>query len=153
VGGGVEEERLKAQAVRLGIADKVVFTGRVPHREVNRYYSLVDLLAFPRKSMRLTETVTPLKPLEAMAQGRLVIASDVGGHRELIEHGVTGHLFRPGDPEALAEAVRTVLADRGRWSEIKAAGRRFVEQERNWRTSVGRYPAVYDAARAAVARR
>jgi len=66
-----------------------VFAGRVPHREVSRYYSLIDLLVFPRKSMRLTETVTPLKPLEAMAQGRLVIASDVGGHRELIEHGVT----------------------------------------------------------------
>jgi len=153
VGGGVEEERLKAQAVRLGIADKVVFTGRVPHREVSRYYSLIDLLVFPRKSMRLTETVTPLKPLEAMAQGRLVIASDVGGHRELIEHGVTGHLFRPGDPEALAEAARMVLADGGRWTEIKAAGRRFVEQQRNWRASVGRYAAVYDAARAAVAQR
>ena len=146
VGGGVEEERLKAQAVRLGIADKVMFTGRVPHREVNRYYSLVDLLVFPRKSMRLTETVTPLKPLEAMAQGCLLIASDVGGHRELIEDGVTGDLFRPDDPAALADAVRIVLGDRSRWNEIRAAGRRFVEQQRNWRASVGRYAAVYEAA-------
>ena len=129
-----------------GIADKVIFAGRVPHGEVARYYSLVDLLVYPRKSMRLTETVTPLKPLEAMAQGRLLIASDVGGHRELIEDGVTGLLFRPDDPAALADAVRRVLADRDRWDEIKAAGRRFVEQERNWRASVGRYRAVYDAA-------
>ena len=147
VGGGFEEERLKAQAVRLRITDRVIFVGRVPHAEVARYYSVVDLLAYPRKSMRLTETVTPLKPLEAMAQGRLLVASDVGGHRELIDDGVTGRLFRPNDPQALAEAVRGVLAARARWDEVRAAGRRFVEGERNWRTSVGRYAAVYAAVR------
>jgi glycosyltransferase involved in cell wall biosynthesis len=70
VGGGPQDANLKAQAERLGIADKVVFTGRVPHAEVSRYYDLIDLLAYPRHSMRLTELVTPLKPLEAMAQGR-----------------------------------------------------------------------------------
>ena len=119
----------------------------MPHGEVARYYSLVDLLVYPRKSMRLTETVTPLKPLEAMAQGRLLIASDVGGHRELIQDGVTGFLFRPDDPAALAIAVRRVLAERERWDDIRDAGRRFVETERNWRASVARYPAVYERAR------
>jgi len=143
VGGGLEEERLKAQAAALGIADRVVFTGRVPHAEVRRYYSLVDLLVFPRKSIRLTETVTPLKPLEAMAQGRLLIASDVGGHRELIRDGVTGRLFRPDNPAALAEATRGILAERGRWDEMRVAGRRWVEQERNWAASVSRYQGVY----------
>jgi hypothetical protein len=70
VGGGPQEAALKAQAQQLGVADKVVFTGRVPHAEVQRYYDLVDVLTYPRHSMRLTELVTPLKPLEAMAQGR-----------------------------------------------------------------------------------
>ncbi len=97
VGGGLEEDRLRAQARRLGIDDKVIFAGRVPHDDVARYYSLIDLLVYPRKSIRLTETVTPLKPLEAMSQGKLLIASDVGGHRELIEDGATGYLFTPGD--------------------------------------------------------
>jgi PEP-CTERM/exosortase A-associated glycosyltransferase len=143
VGGGPEEGRLKAQAERLGIAENVIFTGRVPHRDVNRYYSVIDLLVFPRKSMRLTETVTPLKPLEAMAQGRLLIASDVGGHRELVEDGRTGYLFSPGDAGALAHAVQRVLADRPRWDEIKMNGRQFVERERNWRASVSRYGDVY----------
>ena len=82
----------------MGVADKVIFTGRVPHAEVQRYYDLVDVLAYPRHSMRLTELVTPLKPLEAMAQGRLLVASDVGGHKELIRHGETGFLFKAGDP-------------------------------------------------------
>ncbi len=148
VGGGVEEPRLRAQAGRLGIADQVVFTGRVPHRDVNRYYSLVDLLVFPRKSMRLTETVTPLKPLEAMAQGRLLLASDVGGHRELIDDGRTGFLFAPDRADAVAAGVQRALAGRASWDEIKAHGRRFVEGERNWRASVARYASVYDAARA-----
>ncbi|HUP09886.1 MAG TPA: TIGR04063 family PEP-CTERM/XrtA system glycosyltransferase, partial [Caldimonas sp.] len=69
LGGGFEEERLKAQAARLGLQDRVVFAGRVPHGEVQRYYELIDLLVYPRRSVRLTELVTPLKPLEAMAQG------------------------------------------------------------------------------------
>ena len=145
VGGGFEESRLQEQARRLGIADRVIFAGRVPHAEVSRYYSLVDLLVYPRKSMRLTETVTPLKPLEAMAQGRLLIASDVGGHRELIEDGVTGRLFRPDDPATLARTVREVLGARAHWDEIRANGRRFVEQQRNWRTSVARYAPIYEA--------
>ena len=146
VGGGVEESRLVEQARRLGIADRVTFAGRVPHADVAKYYSVVDLLAYPRKSMRLTETVTPLKPLEAMAQGRLLIASDVGGHHELIEDGRTGYLFRPGDPAALADAVRRVLEDRGHWATVRASGRQYVEQVRNWPRSVARYEAVYGAA-------
>src|SRR3546814_7655653 len=83
------EEALKAQAALSAAADRIHFVGRVPHDEVERYYALIDILAYPRKAMRLTELVTPLKPLEAMAQRKLVAASDVGGHRELIEHGVT----------------------------------------------------------------
>jgi len=94
VGGGPQDQALKEQARVLNIADQVVFTGRVPHAEVNRYYDLMDVLVYPRLSMRLTELVTPLKPLEAMAQGRLFIASNVGGHRELIRDGETGVLFR-----------------------------------------------------------
>lgn len=145
VGGGPQEAALKAQAQRLGVQDKVVFTGRVPHTEVNRYYDLVDALVYPRHSMRLTELVTPLKPLEAMAQGRLLVASDVGGHKELIRHGETGVLFAAGQPDALAQAVLTLLAQPERWAQYRAAGRRFVESERNWTSSVANYPAVYGA--------
>lgn len=144
VGGGPQETNLKAQAQRLGIADKVVLTGRVPHGEVSRYYDLIDLLAYPRHSMRLTELVTPLKPLEAMAQGRIFIASDVGGHKELIHDGETGRLFRAGSATALAEVADELLAQRERWTGYRAAGRRFVETERNWLNSVAKYKPVYE---------
>ena len=143
VGGGPQEANLKRQALALGIVDKVVFTGRVPHSEVNRYYDLVDVLVYPRHSMRLTELVTPLKPLEAMAQGRLFVASDVGGHRELIRDGETGVLFKAESQEDLASKVIDLLNTPGRWPAMKAAGRHFVETGRNWKVSVERYRDVY----------
>ncbi|MFI5445929.1 TIGR04063 family PEP-CTERM/XrtA system glycosyltransferase [Polaromonas sp. UC242_47] len=143
VGGGPQDEALKAQAQRLGVADTVVFTGRVPHADVQRYYDLVDVLAYPRRSMRLTELVTPLKPLEAMAQGRLLVASDVGGHKELIRHGETGMLFKAGSTGALTQAVVSLLADQASWPAMREAGRQFVEDERNWTASVSNYARVY----------
>jgi PEP-CTERM/exosortase A-associated glycosyltransferase len=146
VGGGPQEGELKQLATTLGIADKVVFVGRVPHEKVRDYYDLVDVLVYPRLSMRLTELVTPLKPLEAMAQGKLVAASDVGGHRELIGDGVTGVLFKSGKVEELAIKVIEVLEERYAWPRIKESARRFVEEQRNWRDSVARYENVYQAA-------
>lgn len=142
VGGGPQEAALKAQAQSLGLGDKVVFTGRVPHADVNRYYDLVDLLAYPRHSMRLTELVTPLKPLEAMAQGHLFVASDVGGHRELVRNGETGFLFKAGRADALSQAVLEALGSRDRWPQIRSQARAFVENERNWRNSVANYVPV-----------
>jgi PEP-CTERM/exosortase A-associated glycosyltransferase len=144
VGGGPEEARLKAQTRRMGVDEHVVFAGRVPHDDVARYYDLIDVLVYPRLSMRLTELVTPLKPLEAMAQGRVLIASNVGGHRELIRDGQTGVLFEPGDPQSLADTVVKVLSDRGSWERLRAAGRKFVEQERSWAASVARYRPAYE---------
>ena len=151
VGGGPMETALRAQAEASPVSGRIHFVGRVPHTEVERYYSLIDVLAYPRKSMRLTDLVTPLKPLEAMAQRRLVAASDVGGHRELIEDGVTGTLFAPDDPEAIAHALAELLADRGRWDERRTVARSFVERERNWGVNVARYRPVYE--RLAVAAR
>lgn len=145
VGGGPQDAALKAQAEALGLRDKVVFTGRVPHAEVTRYYDLVDVLVYPRHSMRLTELVTPLKPLEAMAQGRILVASDVGGHQELIRDGETGLLFKAGSAEGLSQAVLRLLGQPELWPRLRAQGRRFVEQERNWAASVANYPAVYQA--------
>lgn len=152
VGGGPQEANLKAQVERLGLGDRVVFTGRVPHSQVQRYYELIDVLAYPRLPIRLTELVTPLKPLEAMAQGRMFVASDVGGHRELIRHGETGFLFRAGDADALAAAIDDVLTRRDVWPQVRGQARRFVEVERTWENSVARYREVYRRALASQGR-
>jgi len=143
VGGGPMEVALKAQAAASSAASQIHFVGRVPHQQVERYYSLVDILAYPRKKMRLTDLVTPLKPLEAMAQGKLVAASDVGGHRELIEDGVTGTLFAPDNPTAIADALAKLLENRGIWAERRRTARIFVETHRNWSSNILRYEPVY----------
>ncbi len=143
VGGGPMEQALRDQALASPFTDHIVFVGRVPHDQVEHYYAQVDVLAYPRKAMRLTDLVTPLKPLEAMAQGRLVAASSVGGHRELIEDGVTGTLFAPDDPAAIAQALAGMFADRGFWDERRIVARDFVERERNWSSNILRYEPVY----------
>ncbi len=143
VGGGPQDAALKALAQELNVTEQVIFTGRVPHDQVQRYYNLVDVLVYPRLKMRLTDLVTPLKPLEAMAQGRLLAASDVGGHRELIDDGRTGVLFAAGDPAALAHKVLDLLRAPERWPALRANGRAFVERERTWAASVARYQEVY----------
>ncbi|HEY2863961.1 MAG TPA: TIGR04063 family PEP-CTERM/XrtA system glycosyltransferase [Casimicrobiaceae bacterium] len=145
VGGGFQEQALKSLAAERGVADRVIFTGRVPHGEVQRYYDLIDVLAYPRHRMRLTEIVTPLKPLEAMAQGRMFVASDVGGHRELVRDGETGFLFPAGDAAALSRTIEGVLARREEWPRLSLQARRFVETERTWMRSVGRYAKVYQS--------
>lgn len=143
VGGGYEEDALRRQAAEAGISDKVVFAGRVPHERIQDYYNLVDVFVYPRERTRVTELVTPLKPLEAMAQGRTVVASDVGGHRELIREGETGLLFRAGDPDSLADTVLGVLQQPELAAAMRVSARCFVETERTWAASVGRYADVY----------
>jgi PEP-CTERM/exosortase A-associated glycosyltransferase len=145
VGGGPMEAELKAQVARLGLQDVVRFTGRVPHEQVGRYYDLVDLLVFARKRIRLTELVTPLKPIEAMAEGRVVLASDVGGHREQIVDGQNGFLFAADSVDALAEKVGDVLALPD-LSAIRATAQDFVRRERTWPASAAAYRALYGRA-------
>ena len=143
IGGGPQEQALKQLAHSLGIEAKVIFAGRVPHDQIQRYYDLIDILVYPRLSMRLTELVTPLKPLEAMAQGRLLLASNVGGHRELIRDGVTGLLFKAGDVHDLAARIVQWAGCDSEWAAMRMAARRWVEGERNWAASVARYRSIY----------
>ena len=142
VGGGPEDAELRALARSLGLDDAVLFTGRVPHDEVNRLYSLVDLFVYPRRRMRLTDLVTPLKPLESMAMRRVVVASDVGGHRELIRDD-TGYLFAADAVEDLVATLARAIEERARWPEITARALDYVRSERSWASSVSRYEPVY----------
>lgn len=146
VGGGVQEAALRQQARALGLEKEVVFTGKVPFADVERYYSVIDVLVYPRKSLRLTELVTPLKPLEAMAQRKVFVASDVGGHHELVRDGVTGVLFKADDEASLVEAIGRLVGDPTLQESLRANGLDFVRDERNWRNSVERYVEVYGSA-------
>jgi PEP-CTERM/exosortase A-associated glycosyltransferase len=145
VGGGPTMAHVQALVAQLGLQTTVLLPGRVPHAEVDRYASLIDVFCFPRRRLRLTELVTPLKPLEAMAMGRPVLASDVGGHRELIRDRVTGRLFPAGDPDALAAAIVDLFDHPEDWAALGIAGRRYVEHHRRWSASVAAYVPAYAA--------
>ena len=146
VGGGEEEEILRELARGLS---GVHFTGRVPHEKVTDYYSLIDIFVCPRLRMRLTELVTPLKPLESMAMRKAVLASDVGGHQELIEHGKTGWFFSAENAEDMIWQTIRLAEDANLRMQLGDRGRRFVAEERSWETLSRRYIDLYDKALAA----
>ena len=117
--------------------------GRVPHEQMQGVYSVIDVLAYPRYSMRLTESVTPLKPLEAMAMGKAVVASDVGGHRELIRHGESGVLFPAGDAAALAGAIETLLDDVELRRKLERQGLAVARDQFQWGMTTECHSAIY----------
>lgn len=142
VGAGEEDAQLRSLGAQLGGA--VVFAGQVPHQHVREYYSLIDVFVCPRRRMRLTELVTPLKPLEAMAMGCPVLASDVGGHSELIEDGVTGMLFAAESRDSFVEAAGRLVNSQDARRRMGERGRQAVLRERTWAQVVGRYLPLYE---------
>lgn len=143
VGDGDTHAELRAEVSRLALDSHVVMTGRVPHADIQRYYSVCDVLVYPRRPARITELVAPLRPLEAMAMGRAVVASDVGGLREIVRHGETGLLFPPGDAASLATTLARLAADPPYRARLREGARRFAAEERDWQTLGGVYAAAY----------
>jgi glycosyltransferase involved in cell wall biosynthesis len=146
VGGGEMESELKAQIVRLHLEKFVIMVGPLPPHSIPEMYALIDILVYPRYSMRLTEMVTPLKPLEAMAMRKVVVASDVGGHRELIQDGSTGLLFPAGSLTGLVHAFERVLDNHGLRRTLGARGVAWVREKRTWDKTTAAYSEVYDKA-------
>ena len=144
VGGGRDEQTVRAAAQRAGAA--VLMPGRVPQERVRDFYTLIDVFVLPRRRIRLTELVTPLKPLEAMAMGLPVLASDIGGHAELVSDGETGLLFKAESQESLVDQASRLGRDRELRAQLGAAGRRWVETERTWERIVARYLPIYSGA-------
>jgi len=143
LGGGDIETELVAQIERLGLGDRVLLPGRIPHERVPGVYALMDVLVYPRHSSRLTELVTPLKPLEAMAMRRAIAASDIGGHRELVRDGETGLFFRAGDVADLIQTVARLLDDGSLRDRLANQGRAWVVQERTWEKTTAAYEQIY----------
>jgi glycogen synthase len=123
--------------------DRFIFAGKVPHRDVRRYYSVMDVLVYPRLRSRLTELTTPLKPLEAMAMERVVVGSDLGGIRELFRDGETGCLVEAENPRALADRLLDLAGDPAARRAIGERARANVVQTRDWNRIVAGYADIY----------
>ena len=144
VGTGPARDALIARAAERGVRDEVRFVDRVSHEQVGRYYGLVDLFVLPRRSNRLTDLVTPLKPLEIMARAKPVLASDCGGHRELIIAGENGLLYDAGSTSALADAIATWESRRDALTDLGQRARTWVGRHRSWRAAVEPTVGLYE---------
>jgi len=133
VGDGVKYTALQELRDKLRISDIVHITGRVPHTEVNRYYSLVDIAPFPRIGVPVCEYVSPLKPFEAMAMGKAIISSNVMALSEIIDDGSTGLLHRKDDVQHLASLIEKLLDNEELMQKLCINSRQWVIANRDWR--------------------
>jgi len=146
VGDGEEMPAVREAVRELNAGDFVQILGRVPHDEIERYYSVVDVLVYPRHSIRLTELVTPLKPLEAMALGKSILGSDVGGMRELVESEKTGILYRADNVQDFCAQAKRLLAQPNLRRKLGEEAREFILRAKDWKVLAQRYIHIYDSA-------
>jgi glycosyltransferase involved in cell wall biosynthesis len=133
--GPISEEILRI-AHSEGLAEWLIMPGRVPHEEVEAYYSLIDIAAFPRKPWPVCEMVSPMKPLEALATGKAVLVSSVRALTEIIADGKTGRVFEKGNIASMTDKLAQLIADPGLRGELGRTGREWVIRERTW-TRIG----------------
>lgn len=144
VGEGVSGPSLRRQAEELGLSDRVVFTGRVPRERTSAYHQALDVFVVPRRDTTVTQSVTPLKPVEAQASARPVVASRLAALTETIHHKVNGLIVEPGDPIQLAEALDKLLGDKLMRQRFGSAGRESVLAERTWSHDAKLYTDAYN---------
>jgi glycosyltransferase involved in cell wall biosynthesis len=143
VGDGRRRDEVERRAKQLGVTRWVVFTGRVPHAQVNSHYAILDAFVVPRRDERSARTVTPLKPYEALAMERPLVVADLPALVEIAEPDERGLAFRAGDAEALADALERLMDDPDLGRRLGRAGRAWVERERAWSANGPRFRDVY----------
>ncbi|MCO1339045.1 hypothetical protein BJH93_09105 [Kocuria polaris] len=142
-GDGVALPTLKRQAERLGVSGRVDFPGRVPRSQAHIYHQALDVFVVPRKDLEVTRRVTPLKPVEASASARPVVASDLPALAELVHDGVTGALFEAEDVNDLASKLAHVLDDPQLARDLGQAGRTWALEDRTWSANARKYGRLY----------
>lgn len=147
VGDGKVIDTVKAHAKKLGLEQRCRFTGRVPFDQVSRYMSCMDIMPVPRLSSAVTEMVSALKPLEAMAMGKAVVLSDVSPHKVMAGNNQRARLFRKDDAQDLAQTLRSLMHDPAERARLGQAARAWTEQERSWNKVTHAYAAALQRVR------
>lgn len=144
IGAGEDATPIRDAIQKYHAEEYIRALPRVLHEEIKKYYSVVDVMVFPRLSVRLTEMVTPLKPLEAMSLQKAVLASDVGGQRELLEDEKTGLLFRAGSVVDFCEKAERLVRSAELRKQLGERGREAVLRNWDWKQIALRYQRIYD---------
>ena len=144
VGDGDTMQLLRRTTRFLQLEDQVVFTGRIPHDEVQKYYSLIDIAPLPRKGLRVCELVSPLKPFEAMGSGKVLVVSSVQALAEIVNDGVTGMVFEKDNSADLAEKLETAILDENLRKSIGNNANKWVMENHSWEVISERVTKIYD---------
>ncbi|MGP0224868.1 MULTISPECIES: glycosyltransferase family 4 protein [unclassified Paenarthrobacter] len=144
VGEGAAAPALQDQVRRLGLVERTIFTGRVKPETARMYHMALDVFVVPRKDLPVTRSVTPLKPVEALACARPVVASRLEALSEIVHDGVHGRLVDAENPDELAETLRELLEDEEQRERLGAAGRQFVLATRTWSANAAAYGSAYE---------
>jgi glycosyltransferase involved in cell wall biosynthesis len=140
VGEGETRQALEARATALGIRERVLFTGTVPHRDMPRYFAAADMVL----GASVASETFGMVLAEAMACERAVLASTWRGYDDVVIQGATGERFDAGDPASLAAALRRLMAEPATRNAYGAAGRRRVDDLFRWPRVADRVQGVYD---------
>lgn len=132
VGEGTSAKSLLRLRARLGLEDAILMPGSIPFEQVEAHYSIVDIAPITRLSSPVTETVSPLKPFEAMAMAKAVLSSDVAIMTEVIEDGMNGLLFHKDDVDSLEATLTRLVVDPDLRSRLGRQARDWVVDERDW---------------------
>ncbi|WP_307869256.1 glycosyltransferase family 4 protein [Nocardiopsis sp. B62] len=143
VGDGPELATLRDRAQRLGLTGAAHFPGRVPADRVRHHHAALDVFAVPRLDERVCRMVTPLKPVEAMAGGLPVVASDLPALREIVEPGVSGELIPAGESARLADVLTNLAYSHQKRTSYGQAGQERVGANRTWTEAAYRYSQAY----------
>ena len=138
-GDGIELEKLKKLA---NGNNNIEFKGKVSSDEISKAYDQVDVIINPRIKSYLTDTVTPLKPLEAMAYKKLVLVSDVGGMKELVKNEFNGIIFNSDSYKEIKNVIIDVI-NRNDLDKIIENGYMYIKEERNWKMNAEKYYTIY----------
>ncbi len=145
VGAGPVGGRMKEAAEQNGMADRMLFTGVVPHSEVPRILSVMDIVVSPYRDDYLFYN-SSMKLLEYMAAGKASVATALGQIKELIHGGYNGMLYEPGDYATMASKIETLVKDPELRLSIATNARRTVEADWTWERQAGRIVAVLEKA-------
>ena len=144
------QQELRNYCAKLGLSDNAVICGPVPHEEVAAFYDLIDIFVVSRPDSRVTRLVTPLKPFEAMAMGRAVIASRLPALQEIITERETGLLYDADDVNSLTEKITELIDDNELLQRLGDNAREWVMSNRTWEVVVQNYQSAYDKARESI---
>jgi len=129
---GPISQKIMDVAAQYNFEEWLIMPGRIPHEEVEAYYSLIDIAPFPRKPQPVTEMVSPMKPLEAAAMKKAIVVSSVRALTDMIADGKNGLVFEKGNVEDFAEKLFELVSNDTLRTELGENARKWVEQERTW---------------------